>query len=81
MKSVIIIDYKVGNLFSVKQACDSVGMKSKISSDLNEIRSADGLILPGVGAFNEAMKNLNDLGISSVLKKRVGDRFLFLEFV
>ena len=74
MKSVIIIDYKVGNLFSVKQACDSVGMKSKISSDLNEIRSADGLILPGVGAFNEAMKNLNDLGISSVLKKRVGDK-------
>tara|TARA_B110000908_G_scaffold148110_1_gene180357 strand:+ start:59 stop:703 length:645 start_codon:yes stop_codon:yes gene_type:complete len=74
MKRVIIIDYKVGNLFSVKQACDSVGIKSKISSDLKEINSADGLILPGVGAFNEAMKNLNDLGISSVLKKRVGDK-------
>ena len=64
MKKVIIIDYKLGNLFSVKQACDTVGIESKISSDVDEIINADGLILPGVGAFNEAMKNLNNLGIS-----------------
>lgn len=73
MKRVIIIDYKLGNLFSVKQACDSVGINSKISSDLEEINSAEGIILPGVGAFNEAMNNLNELGISNILKKRVYD--------
>lgn len=73
MKRVIIIDYKLGNLFSVKQACDTVGINSKISSDLEEINSAEGIILPGVGAFNEAMNNLNRLGISNILKKRVND--------
>jgi glutamine amidotransferase len=71
MKKVIIIDYKLGNLFSVKQACETVGIKSKISSNFDEIINADGLILPGVGAFNEAMKNLNNLGISSAINKSV----------
>ena len=74
MKKVIIIDYKLGNLFSVKQACDTVGIESKISSDVDEIINADGLILPGVGAFNEAMKNLNNLGISSAINKSVSKK-------
>ena len=74
MKKVIIIDYKLGNLFSVKQACDNVGIESKISSDIEEIINADGLILPGVGAFNEAMKNLNNLGLSSAINKSVSKK-------
>ena len=74
MKKVIIIDYKLGNLFSVKQACDAVGIESKISSDIDEIINADGLILPGVGAFNEAMKNLNNLGLSSAINKSVSKK-------
>jgi len=70
-KKVIIIDYKLGNLFSVKQACDVVGMNSEISSDRNKILNADALILPGVGAFIEAMNNLNDLDLISAIKYKV----------
>lgn len=57
-KKVVIIDYQLGNLFSVKQACDTVGIKAKISSEKEDILNADALILPGVGAFIEAMNNL-----------------------
>lgn len=54
-KKVIIIDYQLGNLFSVKQACDTIGINAEISSDREDILNADALILPGVGAFIEAM--------------------------
>ena len=72
-KKVIIIDYKLGNLFSVKQACDVVGMNSEISSDRNKILNADALILPGVGAFIEAMNNLNDLDLITAIKYKVNN--------
>ena len=62
-KKVVIIDYKLGNLFSVKQACDTIGISSKISSNKEDINNADALILPGVGAFIEAMKNLEELSL------------------
>lgn len=65
MKKVVIIDYNLGNLFSVKQACDTVGIDSKISSLKEDILNADALILPGVGAFIEAMQNLKQLGLIS----------------
>ena len=71
-KKVVILDYQLGNLFSVKQACDVVGMHSKVSSDKNEIADADAIILPGVGAFKEAMYNLKDLDIIEPLKDFVG---------
>ena len=67
-KKVVIIDYKLGNLFSVKQACDDVGLNSSISSNKDIILDADALILPGVGAFSEAMKNLNNFGLSELIK-------------
>ncbi len=70
-KKVIIIDYQLGNLFSVKQACDAVGIDAKISSNKDDILSADGLILPGVGAFIQAMNNLNELGLSAAIKEAV----------
>ena len=66
-KRVIIIDYHLGNLFSVKQACDTVGMSARISSDKDDVRSADALILPGVGAFSEAMKNLTELNLVNII--------------
>tara|TARA_B100000780_G_C21118251_1_gene452670 strand:- start:308 stop:958 length:651 start_codon:yes stop_codon:yes gene_type:complete len=71
LKKVVIIDYNLGNLFSVKQACDTVGLNSVISSSKEDIINADALILPGVGAFNEAMKNLVDLGLDTVIKLKV----------
>lgn len=70
-KKVVIIDYNLGNLFSVKQACDTVGINAIISSDKLEILKADALILPGVGAFNEAMQNLRELDLITAIKTKV----------
>ena len=72
-KKVIIIDYQLGNLFSVKQACDTVGINAKISSDKIDVLNADALILPGVGAFIEAMNNLNKLELINAIKTKVND--------
>lgn len=70
-KKVVIIDYNLGNLFSVKQACDTVGMNAQVSSSKEDIDNADALILPGVGAFIEAMQNLENLGIVDTIKENV----------
>jgi glutamine amidotransferase len=68
LKKVVIIDYQLGNLFSVKQACDVVGLQSFITSDKKDIYEADAIILPGVGAFREAMCNLKELDMIEPLK-------------
>lgn len=60
-KKVTIIDYNLGNLYSVKQACDVLGIDATISANIADVERADALILPGVGAFIEAMNNLNEL--------------------
>jgi imidazole glycerol-phosphate synthase subunit HisH len=70
-KNVIIIDYQLGNLFSVKQACDTIGINSKISSDREDVLNADALILPGVGAFIEAMNNLKKFGLDTAIQEKV----------
>lgn len=67
-KKVTIIDYQLGNLFSVKQACDTVGMKAEISFSKDDILNADALVLPGVGAFIEAMNNLKKLDLINAIK-------------
>ncbi len=55
-----IIDYGVGNLFSVEKAFSAMDENVVLTSDLNEIENADKLILPGVGAFGDCMKNLEE---------------------
>ncbi|GBD37704.1 Imidazole glycerol phosphate synthase subunit HisH [bacterium HR36] len=55
---VAIVDYSLGNLFSVKHACEKVGLDAFISADKHEILGADAVILPGVGAFGDAMECL-----------------------
>ena len=72
-KKVVIIDYQLGNLFSVKQACDAVGMNSEISCKKEDIINADALILPGVGAFIQAMNNLKKLELVHEIKKKVNN--------
>jgi len=67
-KKVIIIDYQLSNLFSVKRACDFVGLDSEISSDPTKLLTADGVILPGVGAFGDAMENLKKFNLVSGIK-------------
>jgi glutamine amidotransferase len=63
-----IIDYHMGNMFSVQGACSEVGLAAAITSDKNEIMLADALILPGVGAFGEAMNNLQKLDLIEPIK-------------
>ena len=68
-KVVVILDFKLGNLHSVVKACDSCNINSVISSNPAEVEKADALILPGVGAYGEAMRNLNDLELVETIKK------------
>ena len=63
-----IVDYGMGNLFSVAQACDQVGLGAAITSSPQEIIEADAVILPGVGAFGDAMETLSRLDLVSVLR-------------
>jgi imidazole glycerol-phosphate synthase subunit HisH len=68
---VVIIDYGMGNLFSVKNALDAIGAESIISDNPEDLEKADKIILPGVGAFPDGMKNLKKRGFIEVLKKEV----------
>lgn len=67
---ISIIDYGAGNLFSVKNALDYLGIDSKITSDNDEITRSDAIILPGVGAFPSAMVMLNQRGLIPLLKEQ-----------
>lgn len=62
-----IIDYGAGNLFSLKNALDFLGLQNMITSDSEEIRKADQLILPGVGAFPDAMRMLERSGLTETI--------------
>ncbi len=70
-KKVVIIDYQLGNVFSVLQACKTIGIDAFISSDIKEIEAASAIILPGVGAFPEAMNNLNQLDLVQTITQSV----------
>jgi imidazole glycerol-phosphate synthase subunit HisH len=67
-KSVAIIDYGMGNLFSVERACSRAGLNSRITGDPGVVRAAAALILPGVGAFGDAMDNLKRMGLVEAIK-------------
>lgn len=61
----------MGNLFSVKNALEAVGAEIVISKNPEDLKRADQIILPGVGAFPDGMKNLKELGIIPALEKEV----------
>ena len=65
---IAIIDYQMSNLFSVKNALEYLGIDSEITSDVTKIMAAKGAILPGVGAFAEAMKHLKTLDLIQPIK-------------
>lgn len=75
---IAIIDYEMGNLFSVKKACEHVGLEGLISSDKDTIMKSDGIILPGVGAFGDAMDNLKRLDLISPIKDFIGSGKSFM---
>ena len=68
---VAIIDYDAGNLKSVEKAFQYLGVEAKITSSAEEILGADKIILPGVGAFGDAMEKLNNSGLSEVIREAV----------
>lgn len=68
---IVIIDYNLGNLLSVANALEALGYENIISNKPRDIRRAEKLILPGVGAFSYGMKNLKDLGLIKVLTEEV----------
>lgn len=65
---VAIVDYGMGNLFSVRQACEHAGLNVSITAARAEILNADAVILPGIGAFGDAMATLSKLDLVGVLK-------------
>lgn len=67
-----IIDYGAGNLFSLKNALDFLGLENIITSSAEEIRKADKLILPGVGAFPDAMRMLERSGLTETIIREAG---------
>lgn len=68
---IAIVDYGMGNLRSVENALDFLGIKSIITSDKETILNSDGIILPGVGAFPDAIDNIKEAGLDKVLKEAV----------
>ncbi|WP_446899401.1 imidazole glycerol phosphate synthase subunit HisH [Clostridium sp. LBM24168] len=68
---ISIIDYGMGNLRSVQKALEFIGAEAEITGDRDRILKSLGIILPGVGAFPDAMENIKKLGIDGVLKRAV----------
>ena len=66
---VVIIDYGMGNLKSVYNALNKIGCRCKVSSEVRDIRTASGLILPGVGAFKDCMDNLTKSNLDQMAGK------------
>ena len=67
---ITVIDYGMGNLHSVKNALDFLGIPNKVIGLAKEIESADALILPGVGAFPDAMSTLDESRISQIIREK-----------
>ena len=64
---IAIVDYGVGNLFSLVSSFNKIGADIKVTSDPDVISSSDGIILPGVGAFDDAAQKLRDCGLDKVI--------------
>lgn len=66
----IIIDYGLGNIDSVKRAFKKAGIETKVSKDIDEIKNCNSIILPGVGAFRDAIDSLTDMNLIPVIKEQ-----------
>ena len=68
---IAIIDYGVGNLFSVEKALLAAGAEAKVTGSTEDVQTAEKLVLPGVGAFGDCMQDFTRSGLAPVLKERV----------
>jgi glutamine amidotransferase len=69
---IAILDYGMGNLRSVQKALEHVGARAEVTSEHDRVRAADGIVLPGVGAFPKAMEAVRRLGLDELLRERHG---------
>ncbi len=70
---IVVVDYGVGNLFSLTSSLKAVNADVVVSGDKSVVESADKIILPGVGAFGDALKKLKESGLDEVVKKRASE--------
>ena len=75
--TITIVDLNLNNLWSLKGALEHVGARLEITSDVNIIRKAQKLILPGLGSFSEGMSKIVDLGLYDVLRKKILNEKVF----
>ena len=68
---IVIVDYGLGNLFSVQKAFEMISTDVKVSGDPNDLKRADHIVLPGVGAFSDGIKNLKERGLFDALQEEV----------
>jgi glutamine amidotransferase len=73
MSRVVVLDYGSGNLRSAERALARVGADVSVTADLDAVREADGLVVPGVGAFAACMAGIDALGAADVVRERVAD--------
>ena len=71
---IAILDYGVGNLFSLRSSLQQLGQQAVVTADADTLRAADRLILPGVGAFGDAMAKLTATGLVPVLKEQAEEK-------
>jgi glutamine amidotransferase len=71
---IAVVDYGMGNLHSVRNALDLIGADVVVTREPDEIRAAERIVLPGVGAFGECVKNLEAAGLRDVLQEMVIER-------
>lgn len=71
---IAVIDYGAGNIFSVKNALDHLGLENALVSDEKSVRDADAIILPGVGAFPAAMRKLEATGLVGTIKEEASKK-------
>ena len=67
---IAIVDYGVGNLFSLSSSLKALGLETEITRDASRLRAADRIILPGVGAFGDAKAKLDDTGLVPVIREQ-----------
>lgn len=69
--AIAILDYGMGNLRSVEKALERIGARTEITSDHDAVRRCDGVVLPGVGAFPEAMRRVRELELDDLVAERL----------
>ncbi|QVL30678.1 imidazole glycerol phosphate synthase subunit HisH [Telmatocola sphagniphila] len=78
MAKIAIVDYGMANLRSVQKAFERVGHEAVVTSDLNELAEAEKLVLPGVGAFKDAIAKLRETGLDQLIDEHIAEGRLFL---